>query len=413
MYSTPPPSLSPNPYNLGAFLRPKTPPTPTPSRRFDLGINSRSSGRGATGTRPLPRRTSSDNVFHNSAGVDVNMTPGENHTIETRGSRGSPSRESGRCSTASSRSASPQKRPWYPASSPASSRSASPHKRPWYPAGRRRSSGESGRSGRGGHEDTYVVHPTFRHHHLFNEGADGSDAGGTRGQDYGGASVGVDGRGMRQHGEAVPGAGMDDSSCSLPQTAAKVLQLSESDRKARSATGQRRETTAIAYRSTKKNDIPNKLQRQDKGRPAGSGRTHIDGQIPLKKERSGGRRTDQRANGQHLVCRESVDMVRGRVRDLQSREQYRSRKSGLSAGDHTKAGPTCLSSALFVGHSEQVLALAQHQDVMFSAAADGTAKVNALFSLGDVSRVGWYCLWLLMFCLTLCSMSVAIAIGLA
>lgn len=373
-YATPPSPWSHNPYNRGGFLQRKSLPPPSPPRKFDLGVHAsgRGRGRGATGTRPLPLRTPPNKLLHDSAGTDVYMTPRGRHINEPRVSTGSPSRESRHCSPASSRSASPQKPPWYPAGSPASSRSASPHKRPWYPAGCRPSSGESGRSFGGGQENMHVVHPTFRH--LFNETANRSDVG-----DDAEGDVGVDDTcgTMHRHGTAVPGVDMGGSPCSSPQTAATVPQRSETDiRNKRSATGERRRGNANAQRSTEKNNLPNK-QRRDK--PAGSGRTH-NNDMSRRKGRNEGPRTDEREEDQHDAFRESVAMVRDRVRSLQSRGKPRIRENGLSADGRRRARPTPLSSAVFTGHSEQVLALAQHQDVMFSAAADGTAKVSALFT---------------------------------
>eukprot|EP00903_Cladosiphon_okamuranus_P008391 g8067.t1 len=95
-----------------------------------------------------------------------------------------------------------------------------------------------------------------------------------------------------------------------------------------------------------------------------------------------GAKTEQQCLVREWTVCQSIAMVRGRVRDLQSREKPRSQKSGLSADDngHTRGDPMSIYSGLFAGHSEQVLALAQHQDVMFSAAADGTAKAWDIYS---------------------------------
>lgn len=378
LYSTPPSSLSPNPYKRRGFLRRKGPP---PTRKLDLSGNS--SGRAATGTRPRPLRTPSDNLFRGPADTDVYMTPGDGHVTETTRARGSPLRNSRR-------------------GSPASSRSASPHKRPWYPAGCRPSSRESGRSSRGGHDNTYVVHPTFRH--LFDETAKGGDAGGARGQNDGGFGVGVDGTGreLRQRGKAVPGAGiMGGSSCSSPQTATTVPQRSETGRKVRSATGERRREGANAYLSTNQNNLPGK-QRRDQ--PARSGQTHNNDQMPRRKVTGEGKyAADKREGVQDDGHREPVVTVRDHVRDLQSRDNRRSQENGLSADGRKRVDPVSLSSAVFIGHSEQVLALAQHKDVMFSAAADGTAKVSVLvslpekhFTLRHPSTISHERVWLLM-----------------
>ena len=365
MYATPPSPMSPNPYNRGGFLRRKSPPAPP--RKSDLGVNSSARGRGATGTRPLPLRTPSD----------VHMTPRGRHANETRG-----------CSPASSRSASPQKPPWYPAGSPASSRSASPHKRPWYPAGCRPSSGdgESGRSVRGSQENTYVVHPTFRH--IFNETANRSD----RSNDGDGASdVGVEHtrrtRTWRQHGPPVPGAGLGGSPCASPQTTTTVSQRSESDRPNRSAIGERRRESENPNPCFPKK--PNLVDRQRQDKPALGG-PRVDSNdinditVSRRKDRNEGARADKGEDGEHCSFRESVAKVRDRVRGLQSRGKPRIKENGLLAGSsRRRARPMPLSSAVFTGHCEQVLALAQHQDVLFSAAADGTAKVTALSTLAN------------------------------
>lgn len=114
-----------------------------------------------------------------------------------------------------------------------------------------------------------------------------------------------------------------------------------------------------------------------------SGQTRNEGQVFLRKDRIEGPRPDHRNNAQHDIYREPVDIdtVRGRVRDLQSRGKPRNKENGSSADSRGRAGPISLSSAVFVGHGEQVLALAQQQDVMFSASADGTAKVSVLVTL--------------------------------
>lgn len=360
--STPPSSLSPYPYKRRGFLRRKSAP-PT-ARAFDVGVDS-IIRRGSTGTRPLPR-TPSDNLLHDSVGINGYATPGSTFTNEMCGSRDSPMRDSRRGSAPSSRS-------------------ASPNKRPWYPAGCRPSSGESGRNGSDDHESTYVVHPTFRH--LFDKTANGSDAGGARGQnDRGvcGGGGGVDGRLLRQHRIAVPDAGVGGSPHPSPQTATTAPPRSETDRKARSATGERRRKTANAHLSTKQKNIADN-KRQDK--PTGSRLTPND-RLPRRKVRNEGRFIEKREGHQHDVYREPVAMVRDRVRDLQSRGKPRSQQNGLSVDDRGRVGPVFPSSAVFTGHSEQVLALAQHKDVMFSAAADGTAKVSVLFSRTDVFGSG-------------------------
>lgn len=129
-----------------------------------------------------------------------------------------------------------------------------------------------------------------------------------------------------------------------------------------------------AYPSTKKNNLPIK-RRQIK--PVTTGQTHNDDRSrgPCRSE---GPYSHQGEAGQH-------DIVRGRVRDLQSRGKPRSQKNSVSADERRRAGPVTLTSTVFVGHSEQVLALAQHHDVLFSAAADGTAMVSVRFSLKGLS----------------------------
>lgn len=381
MYATPPSSLclSPNPYKRRGFVQPKS---TAPTQKFQPGVNC--SSKGTTGMRPLPLCVPSDSSCHGSALAKAYTTPGDSHTNhQTCASRGSHLREpyrgsqassgstsphkrpwypaGSRGSPASSRSTSPQKRPWYPAASrgsPASSRSASPHKRPWYPAGCRASPGESGRSDRDGQENTYVVHPNFRH--LFTETANAGDAGGALGQNHGGIGVDFDGGDMLQRGPSPP-------------TAANVPQRSETNKKARPATRESRER-ANAHVPTKKNNLADR-QSQHKLAGSVSGRTRNNHQMSPRRFGSQQPCGDKRDGRRHDIDRGSVDMVRDRVRGLQSKEKARSRKNGSSADDRRRARPMPLSSAVFIGHSEQVLALAQHEDVLFSAAADGTAKV--------------------------------------
>lgn len=96
--------------------------------------------------------------------------------------------------------------------------------------------------------------------------------------------------------------------------------------------------------------------------------------IPIKSER----RNYGRGNVGQQIPQESVVTVRERVRDLQTRGRPRSQERAKMApkDDSRKAGPRPKSSVVFIGHQEQLLALAYHEDILFSAAADGTAKVR-------------------------------------
>lgn len=89
----------------------------------------------------------------------------------------------------------------------------------------------------------------------------------------------------------------------------------------------------------------------------------------------------RRAAATKDLSRGSVASTRDRVRDLQAlggpQWQNRSERS-LAAEEKRQDDPRRRNSAVFVGHSGQVLSLAHRKDILFSAAADGTAKVSAL-----------------------------------
>ena len=80
--------------------------------------------------------------------------------------------------------------------------------------------------------------------------------------------------------------------------------------------------------------------------------------------------------------RESVAAIRHRVRSLQAQEGVRMCSAGrkdedkksLEAGNHAK--PILGTSQVLTGHEGQVLSLVLHEDIIFSAAADGAAKVS-------------------------------------
>jgi len=288
----PPSSTSPNPYKRRGFLRRKS---PQPRRKFNLG-NSR--GEGVTGIRSPLVMSPSHQYFHDHASTDVYKVTTDSQDIF------------------SPRAGSPLK---FQHGSPASSRSTSPHKRPWYPAGARPSSRESSRSGRGGTESTYVVHPTFRH--LFEERANNGAATTSL------APAPVDGQSRVDHDLNGPDIG-----------------------------------NAV---STGDNRSPRKIFAPSKHRPSGKGNR--------------GQQNPQ----------DSVVAVRGRVRDLQSRGRPRSqeREKMLPKEDSGRPVPMPTSSVVLIGHHEQLLALAFDKDILFSAAADGTAKVRVLFFLTAKSSI--------------------------
>ena len=297
----PPSSTSPNPYKRRGFLRRKS---PQPRRKFNL--DSDSGGGSATGMQSTLAMSPSHSYPNDHMRNDVHLSTNESRA-KFSPSAGSPQTRSGR-------------------GSPASSRSTSPHKRPWYPAGGRPTSRESNRSGGGGNQNTYVVHPTFRH--LFDERADGG-------------AVGFPSRVEHGRDDAEVGNGI----------------------------------SVVCNQSPRK--LPNKGEHR----------------YPGKGERA-------KKNPQN-----SIMTVRERVRDLQSRGQPRSRENGTTAPPtkgSKRVGVNPRSSVVFTGHHEQLLALAYHKDILFSAAADGTAKVSVLLVLTftcstaaahtiEAMRSRWWC----------------------
>lgn len=87
----------------------------------------------------------------------------------------------------------------------------------------------------------------------------------------------------------------------------------------------------------------------------------------------------RRSVAERDVFRESLATTRARVRDLQRRggpQQQNNRRRQLAAAEKRKDDLRSQDSAVFIGHSEQILSLAHRKDILFSAAADGTAKVG-------------------------------------
>eukprot|EP00752_Nemacystus_decipiens_P012120 g10745.t1 len=200
------------------------------------------------------------------------------------------------------------------------------------------------------------------------------------GNDDGDGDVGVDGRTTRLQATAAPDSSVGGSACSSSSTAATVPQRSETDRQNRSAIRERR-GGENAHRASSNNSLPGKHQLD---KLAGSGRANNNERMSRQKVRS-----DAREDVESDTFQEPVTLVRDSVRGLQSRAKPRMKEktTGLSDDGRRRARPTSLSSAVMTGHSKQVLALTQRQDIIFSAASDGTAKHSAV---RDVVVVGGF-----------------------
>lgn len=385
---TPPSPASPNPYKRKGLLRRRSPPPP--QRKIDL--DNLSSSQGTTGElRPPPPMSPPDSYFHDKVANDVLYA-----------------------TAAAGAEDSPLLLDFSWRGSRASSRSASPHKRPWYPAGPRPSpGGNDSPNGGGGDESAYVVHPTFRH--MFEKRANGSDANRRSRVVYGRGDARVgDSRGAspRQSGPTHGAGGV--SRLSPTKTAVKS-QRSERGRTTGSATGGGGRERTSAHFSTEEMNTSGEqrwcapttgqgLRRVVNGRRASSTQDGDALSPPIKSvarvgpnsDAFSGTRSNNRIIGteqsyagrgkvgqrEHSrgTSREMIATVRGSVRDLQtSRDRPRRQEiqEGLSARNNSSGGgdPSLRSSAVFLGHTEQVLALARHKDILFSAAADGTAKV--------------------------------------
>ncbi|CAM9459645.1 unnamed protein product [Ectocarpus sp. 6 AP-2014] len=358
-------STSPNPYKRRGLLRRVD---PQPQRKFDIDRNSSS-----TGVRP-PSLTSP---------TSTSVAPGG----------GSPS--------------------WNSLSAPGTPRSNSPSKRPWYPASRCPSSRDNGESG--ADDSAYVVHPSFRH--LFTERAHSSSANDpsrsrqvySQGPHHGASGGGVSGgeNSGRLPGTAVFSVGGWDPSYSSSTKETTVAQRSERLGEVEPATAgrwrgvhiskathnlpeqQRRDTT------TGIGSAPDASSRQRGGERASLSPTDRSSGFGSKSDASPARprrnehRSPQEMGGQRPYAGretvehegaplESVAAMRGRVRDMQARRRPRRQERGgrMPPADSRRGegDPKLRSSAVFIGHSEQVLALARCEDILFSASADGTAK---------------------------------------
>lgn len=359
-------STSPNPYKRRGLLRRRD---PQPQRKFDIDRNSSS-----TGVRP-PSLTSP---------ASTSVAPGG----------GSPS--------------------WNSLSAPGTPQSNSPNKRPWYPAGRRPSSRDSGDSG--ADDSAYVVHPSFRH--LFTERVHSSGTNDpsrsrqvySQGPHHRASGGGGENSGRRP-GTAVFSVGGGDPSYSSSTKETMVARRSERPGEVEPAAAGR--WRGVHFSKAKHN--PPEQQRRDTttgigSAPDASSRQHGGERASFSPtDRSSGfgsksdasphrpRRNDHRSpremGGQRPyagratveqegVPLETVAAMRGRVRNMQARGRPRrqERVGRMPPADSRRGGgdPRLRSSALFIGHSEQVLALARREDILFSASADGTAKVKSI-----------------------------------
>lgn len=390
---TPPSSKSPNPYKRRGLLPRRSPPPL--QQKFD--VDNCSSSKGTTGgLRPAPPTSPPGIYFDGSTGTDVKNAPttgGGGNTYSATPAGGSPTLAGG----------SPILLDSSCRDSRASSGSASPHMRLWYPADPRPSSGGNGEvNDGGGDESAYVVHPTFRR--MFDDRVGG-----------------IGGGGSQRASSRRPTHGAVGLSRSQPAETAAVSKPSERGRKTGPATrGGGREGTN-AYFSVEQTDTSGKQRRSAPTTGQGPHRV-VDGRRSLRTQDGGapspptkstarvgpnlkafpgarsnnlntrpqrahaGRGEVERQKPSREPSAETAATVRGRVRDLQispGRPRRQESPGRLSTRDNCTAGgdQRFKASAVFLGHTEQVLALARHKDILFSAAVDGTAKVNTLSSL--------------------------------
>lgn len=258
--------------------------------------------------------------------------------------------------------------------SPSSSRSVSPNRNPWYPPGRRPSPDRClpAEYGDGDEptikkatESAYVLHPTYRH--MF-EGTEHGTSPTTTQRGFGDGRKAGESAGRR---EATSAASIDSTNERAPPTHRNRVSTGDIPK----VTGRRDprgSQTLSSPRHPKDDNLTNvpsktKFSRNVRYQGGEKGKRIAN--------RSGG------ATGDHK--RENVAAMRRRVRSLQDVGEGRqsgktpaSRHHEASSMIDRRANSESQSSTLFTGHEEQILALTRHGNILFSAAADGTAKVS-------------------------------------
>lgn len=263
-----------------------------------------------------------------------------------------------------------------------SSRSGSPNRSPWYPPGRRPSpdnclqmeNGDGDEPARKKvTESAYVLHPAYRH--MFERAERGTSP--------------ITRHRLEDGRRAGDSAGRRDAMIAAPINSAK--ERAPSNRRDRAATGDfrramgrrdsRERQTSPSPRNSKDGTLTNVSAKTKNARHIRRQEGEEGKSIASK---SGG------ARGGHR--RENVAAIRRRVRGLQG--VGKGRQAGVTppASGHAensstrdrRIDPGSRSSTVFTGHEGQILALAHHEDILFSAAADGTAKVTSI-NLADVT----------------------------
>lgn len=266
----------------------------------------------------------------------------------------------------------------YRSSPPSSSRSVSPNRSPWYPPGRRPSpdsclqiangDGDEPARRKKAAENAYVLHPAYRH--MFERAERGTSPRTTQHR-------------LEDGWGAGDSAGRRDIMISAPVNSAK--ERAPSNRHDRSATRDLRRVTG--RRDSRERQTPLSPRHSKDGtltnvpaKPKNARHTRCQGG---EKGNNIASRSGE-ARGGHR--REKVAAIRRRVRGLQ--DVGKGRQPGVTppASGHgqknstrdRRTNPGSRSSTVFTGHEGQILALAHHEDILFSAAADGTAKVSPI-----------------------------------
>lgn len=246
-----------------------------------------------------------------------------------------------------------------------SSRSSSPHKNPWYPAGRRAPGGDHET------ESPYIIHPAFKH--MFDEAGTGHS-------------------GSRNSTEFDQGRHRLIPVVSQP---ASITRRHSEGCNAELAVGKEREAVGVSAREHQP-DICWRTEKRDYyKRPGKNDSSTTLSQLSPEKEASDsldGAHTDSRRQAHQEdrrrqrtskvyfkdvgYSRERVHGVDSRIRNPQTQSSADDRYIGSSSSSKTHAkGKVPATSVVLTGHDGQVLALKRHKGVLFSAAADGTAKV--------------------------------------
>lgn len=254
--------------------------------------------------------------------------------------------------------------------SPMSSRSrnASPSKNPWYPPARRDPPGKTRTVHFGksiAPDGAYVVHPTFTH--MFSEEETDRRSSryrkGERSDRHREGDLGVSPR--RSAKRAEPGASLDNLR-NIPDVGG-----------VEDPSHRNKVTSTLHTRSTSDAKRLNHLD---------TAMTHPQQPSHAWRDPGGSDSRDDRGNVQETpgpssaeswrpsrtMRRQDRNLEADRVRTSGEHHLDPRRATSSRHGSHSRA----IASNIFAGHTGQVLALAFHEGVLFSAAADGTAKVR-------------------------------------